>query len=154
MIDFDIIYEDEDLRKDADEDLVRKAASWAGEKILAEGCFSLSFVTEETMRSENAAYRGIDSVTDILTFALSDGEDFPPVSMEGEEKEWGDILICTVRMKENAAEFASSDREELLRLIIHGILHLSGADHETNDFQKEPMLIRQEALLKELESVL
>lgn len=154
MIDFDIFYEDEDLRRDADEDLVRKATFWAAERILGSGTFSLSFVTDGTMRSENAAYRGIDSVTDILTFALTDGEDFPPIPMEGEEKEWGDILICTSRMKENAADFASSEREELLRLIIHGILHLSGEDHGTNDFQKEPMLIRQEALLKELESVL
>ena len=154
MIDFDIIYEDESYRAEAPEETVRAAAQWAAERILGEGSFSLGFVSPETMRKENSAWRGMDSVTDILTFALEDGEAFPAFPGEEEEKEWGDIIICLERMRENAALFASSGREELIRLIIHGILHLSGEDHETNDFAIEPMLIRQEALLKELLPVL
>ena len=110
------------------------------------------FVSEKTIQDENREYRGIDAVTDILTFVLDDGDDFFPVP--DEEKEWGDILICTAKMKENAAQFNVSEEEELLRLLIHGLLHLSGLDHATNDFSTEPMLKNQENILQNLKKML
>ena len=147
MIDYDVIYEDEALRQDAPETLVRSVLDRFASEILGDGVFSLSFVCAQTMKENNLAYRGIDDATDILTFAIAQDsdDDFPEIQ---EEKEWGDILICTQRMKENALRFSCTDTEELVRLIIHGLLHLSGLDHETNDFSCEPMLCRQEDLLK------
>lgn len=147
MIDYDVIYEDEALRQDAPETLVRSVLDLFASEILGDGIFSLSFVCAQTMKENNLAYRGIDDATDILTFAIAQDsdDDFPEIQ---EEKEWGDILICTERMKENASRFGCTDIEELVRLIIHGLLHLSGLDHETNDFSCEPMLCRQEDLLK------
>ena len=147
MIDYDVIYEDEALRQDAPETLVRSVLDRFASEILDDGVFSLSFVCAQTMKENNLAYRGIDDATDILTFAIAQDsdDDFPEIQ---EEKEWGDILICTQRMKENALRFGCTDTEELVRLIIHGLLHLSGLDHETNDFSCEPMLCRQEDLLK------
>lgn len=147
MIDYDVIYEDEALRQDAPETLVRSVLDRFASEILGDGVFSLSFVCAQTMKENNLAYRGIDDATDILTFAIAQDsdDDFPEIQ---EEKEWGDILICTQRMKENALRFGCTDTEELVRLIIHGLLHLSGLDHETNDFSCEPMLCRQEDLLK------
>lgn len=147
MIDYDVIYEDEALRQDAPETLVRSVLDRFASEILGDGVFSLSFVCALTMKENNLAYRGIDDATDILTFAIAEDsdDDFPEIQ---EEKEWGDILICTQRMKENASRFGCTDTEELVRLIIHGLLHLSGLDHETNDFSCEPMLCRQEDLLK------
>lgn len=147
MIDYDVIYEDEALRQEAPETLVRSVLDRFASEILGDGVFSLSFVCAQTMKENNLAYRGIDDATDILTFAIAQDsdDDFPEIQ---EEKEWGDILICTQRMKENALRFGCTDTEELVRLIIHGLLHLSGLDHETNDFSCEPMLCRQEDLLK------
>lgn len=152
MTDFDVFYENEEYEKDAPPSLVNKALEIAAGEILKEGTFSLSFVSEKTIQDENREYRGIDAVTDILTFVLDDGDDFFPVP--DEEKEWGDILICTAKMKENAAQFNVSDEEELLRLLIHGLLHLSGLDHATNDFSTEPMLKNQENILQNLKKML
>ena len=113
-----------------------------------DGEFSLHFVSDDEIRALNRDYRGKDEPTDILTFALSDGEAFP--TFEGEERELGDIFISLESMRRNAAAFSVPEDEELKRLLIHGTLHLLGFDHATNDFASEPMLIRQEEMMRSL----
>lgn len=110
-----------------------------------DGSFSLTYVDDEEIHGLNREYRGIDSPTDILTFAITDGEEFP--LMPGEEKEYGDCFISIEAMKRNADEFGASYEEELSRLILHGMLHLSGMNHATNDFRSEPMLVLQESII-------
>lgn len=152
MLEYDVIYEKPEYEERAPEDLVRKVLDDVAAQILVHGTFSVSFVSPETIHDENRTYRGIDAPTDILTFALDDcQEDFV---VAGDEKEWGDVLICLDRMEENAREFHAGEREELVRLLIHGVLHLGGMDHKTNDFASEPMLIRQEELLQSMENVI
>ena len=116
--------------------------------------FSLSFIDDVEMRDLNFEYRGIDSPTDILTFAINDGEEFPIVfeedGFEDLEEEMGDVFISLESMHRNAVEFGVSDEEELKRLLVHGVLHLRGLDHATNDFASEPMLIEQERIMAEL----
>ena len=123
---------------------VERILSYLGE----EGDFSIHIVSDEEIRALNRSYREKDEATDILTFALSDGDAFPEI--EGEEKELGDIFISLESMHRNADAFSVSDDEELHRLLIHGVLHLLGYDHSTNDFSTEPMLIKQEGMMKEL----
>jgi probable rRNA maturation factor len=53
-------------------------------------------------------------------------------------------------MERNAAEFGVEADEELKRLFVHGILHLSGRDHENND-DTQPMLVEQESILTALQ---
>ena len=53
-------------------------------------------------------------------------------------------------MRRNAASFSVSEEEELRRLLVHGILHLLGYDHATNDFASEPMLMKQEKMMADL----
>ena len=67
-----------------------------------------------------------------------------------EEKELGDVFISIESMNRNAASLGVDENEELRRLLVHGILHLRGMDHGTNDFSTEPMLIEQERIMKEL----
>ena len=118
--------------------------------------FSLSFIDDNEMRDLNFEYRGIDAPTDILTFAINDGEDFPIVFDADDEEfdeidqEMGDVFISLESMHRNAIEFGVSDEEELKRLLVHGILHLRGLDHATNDFTSEPMLLEQERIMSEL----
>ena len=116
--------------------------------------FSLHFIDDEEMQSLNYEYRGIDSPTDILTFAINDGDDFPILfdddEIVEEEEELGDVFISIESMHRNALEFDVSDEEELKRLLLHGLLHLRGMDHKTNDFATEPMLIEQERILSVL----
>ena len=59
-------------------------------------------------------------------------------------------MISVETLEQNSREFSVDKKEELRRLIIHGILHLSGMDHATNDYEGETMLVLQEKLIKEI----
>lgn len=108
---------------------------------------SVSFIGTENMHQLNMMYRQIDRPTDILSFAVQDGGlDFITHSRK---TNIGDMLICPEMMKENAVAFNVSEHEELLRLLIHGTLHLTGHDHHSND-PTEPMLMLQEEILAKL----
>ena len=113
--------------------------------------FSVSFITESSMRILNRDYRGIDDSTDILSFAAEDQDpscNF--ITPSRRKRQLGDILICPAVLSRNAIAFSVPQAEELGRLLIHGVLHLSGLDHKTNDQTTEPMLIKQEQLLSQL----
>lgn len=102
---------------------------------------SLLFCCNAVIKNLNARYRFVDEPTDVLSFVLgeADGAYFLP----------GDIVISLDALAENTVFFDVSPEDELRRLLIHGILHLAGMDHATNE-TSEPMLQKQEALLGEL----
>ena len=111
--------------------------------------FSVSFIDEDHMHQMNMEFRNIDDSTDILSFAAEDDDGFGFVSAGRRKRVLGDMLICPEVLKRNAQSFNVSDNEELRRLLIHGVLHLSGDNHQTND-PSEPMLIKQEKILAKL----
>ena len=100
---------------------------------------SVLFCDNAYIKSLNAQYRNKDEPTDILSFPL--GERSP-----GGRFLAGDIVISLDALEENTRFFKVSENEELRRLLVHGILHLSGHDHATNK-AKEPMLQLQEKIL-------
>lgn len=109
---------------------------------------SLLFCNNAYIRSLNARYRDKDEATDVLSFALAEtAED------AGGERRYlpGDIVISLEALEENARYFRVSQDEELRRLLVHGILHLDGQDHGTNE-SGEPMLCLQESILAGLSS--
>ena len=130
-----------------DEEGLDKALCKIEERLGVTGEFSVHFVSDEEIRTLNREYRDRDEATDILTFAMNDGEGF---IVPEEEEDLGDLFISLESMRRNAQEFGVSEEEELKRLLLHGVMHLLGYDHETNDFSKEPMLIEQEKLMQEL----
>ncbi len=104
---------------------------------------SILFCGDEFIRELNREYREKDEATDVLSF--SQGDEI--VDAEGEKRFLaGDIVISLETLPRNADYFQVDSDEELKRLIIHGILHLSGLDHEDND-PSRPMLVRQEELV-------
>ena len=107
---------------------------------------SILFCDKETMQDLNKRYRGKDETTDVLSFEL--GEKFFDEEA-GERYLSGDIAISVRDCAENAEYYKISVDEELRRLIIHGILHLDGQDHKTNE-SSEKMLVNQEKILAEL----
>lgn len=112
--------------------------------------FSVSFVGEDQIHALNLEYRNIDDSTDILSFALQDGgEDFAFISGPSRYIYIGDIVICPEVCERNAGVFNVTADEELHRLLVHGVLHLSGMDHKSND-ASEPMLMHQEDIMKNL----
>jgi probable rRNA maturation factor len=106
---------------------------------------SILYCGDSFIRALNARYRGRDEATDILSFPQ--GEGFPPAP--GGRRPAGDIVISLDTLAENAGFFGVPVDEELRRLLIHGILHLHGMDHETNN-KTEPMLRLQEEILDNL----
>ena len=107
---------------------------------------SILLCDDETIGEMNRRYRGKAGATDILSFVPDEGEKFPVLN----RRHFGDIAISLDTLKENARCFGISEDEELRRLLIHGILHLDGMDHKSND-NTEPMLRLQEKILSELE---
>jgi probable rRNA maturation factor len=103
---------------------------------------SLLFCGDDFIQTLNRDYRGKDEATDVLSFCMGD-------TVEEEGKTLflaGDIVISLPALARNAGEFSVSQDEEMRRLIIHGILHLSGLDHADND-PAQPMLQEQERIL-------
>lgn len=104
---------------------------------------SLRFVSLAEIHKLNKQYRRKDKPTDVLSFGLA--ENLPTVSKKlAEPFELGDLVICAAYAKEEARRRGIEWREELVRLIIHGILHLSGYDHQTLK-DEEKMFFLQEA---------
>ncbi len=110
--------------------------------------FSVTLCDDKYIRVINRDYRDKDKPTDVITFAMID-EPFPQVEMEEELYSAGDIIISLDTVKENSLYFKVDEEEELKRVLIHGILHLKGYDHETND-DTEEMLVLQEKILKKI----
>jgi probable rRNA maturation factor len=106
---------------------------------------SVLFCSNRYIKTLNAEYRGADEATDVLAFPLGER------TIEGRFIA-GDIVVSLDALKENSYFFDVSCSEELNRLLIHGILHLSGEDHETNS-PSEPMLKKQEEVLALLNGV-
>jgi probable rRNA maturation factor len=113
-----------------------------------EGSCSLSvvLVEDDVIRVLNREHRGLDEVTDVLSFPV-DGLDPLPAGME---RELGDVVIGLAQARRQAAEEGVSDVEELTSLVVHGVLHLAGFDHETDDGE---MLARQDRLLAALPGI-
>lgn len=96
---------------------------------------SLSFVTELQMRKLNRTFRRKDKPTDVLSFEPSSNM---RIADSKEQKAYlGDIIVCVPYAKREAARREIALREELIRLIAHGVLHLSGHDHATARGEKE-----------------
>ena len=116
--------------------------------------FSVSFIDEDHMHQMNKDFRDIDDSTDILSFAAEDEEDgFSFISAGRRKRVLGDILICPQVLSRNAERFGVTENEELRRLLVHGVLHLSGENHSTND-PSEPMLVKQEKILSKIGQIL
>lgn len=96
----------------------------------------------EEIQRLNASYRGIDRVTDVLTFPAWEGDTIlcPP------DGYLGDIAICYERALEQAEEYGHSMERELAFLAVHGALHLMGFDHMQPEDERA-MLQKQDEIL-------
>lgn len=104
--------------------------------------FSVVFVDDEEIHKMNREYRGVDRVTDVISFALEDNEDI----VYNDLRMLGDIFICIPQMKRQATEYGHSEKRELAFLAVHGILHLLGYDH-MNEEDEHVMFALQELIL-------
>ena len=106
--------------------------------------FSIVFVDDDEIHTMNREYRGVDRVTDVISFALEDNSDL----VYNEIRVLGDIFICIPQMKRQANEYGHSEKRELALLTVHGMLHLLGYDHMNEEDEKE-MFDLQELILND-----
>ena len=81
------------------------------------------------MQALNAEHRELDEVTDVLAFPL-DGRDELP---DGLERQLGDVVVCHAQAVRQAGEAGVPPLDEVRTLVVHGLLHLLGHDHEIDD---------------------
>lgn len=118
------------------------AVKKAAEKVLrlykSEGKdLSIAFVGEVTIRRLNKAYRKSDRVTDILSF-------------DGEGDDLGELVICYAKIKKQGPRFGHTPRQELLFILVHGLLHLFGENDDTEQ-KRLKMIELGEKIIKKLE---
>ena len=89
---------------------------------------TVAFVSDAAIRKLNLNFRGKDKTTDVLSFPV-EPEDFET----GDEPMLGDIIISLAQAARQAQENGLTLDEEIAQLILHGVLHLLGHDHETDD---------------------
>mgnify|MGYP000424453315 CR=1 FL=1 len=97
------------------ERLATLAASSAG---VEEGHVAIEFVDGDRIRDLNREFRGKDSTTDVLSFPIDELQD---TGLPDGERELGDVVI------------SPEHTEDLREAVVHGVLHLTGMDHETDD---------------------
>ena len=128
------------------EDIIKKVSNKAleTEKVEKASC-SIIIVDNSYIHKLNKEYRGIDRVTDVISFAL---EDEKSMVIPDEIRLLGDIYISLDKAKEQAKEYGHSLERELCFLAVHGLYHLLGYDHETKE-EAEVMFKKQEEVLME-----
>lgn len=108
---------------------------------------------DETVRDLNRLYRGKDEATDVLSFAAQEGEPFltPPE----ETPSLGEVILSVPFVERQVNSLQATGQNitiegQLAHLLVHGLLHLIGLDHERGEEEEARMRDREEALLRSL----
>ena len=120
-----------------DEDVLRAVRAVAHAEGITNGEISITFVDALTIEALNEAHLERTGPTDVIAFNLAEPK-----------QPLGDVYICSEVAEQSAHEWGLELREELLRLVIHGVLHVAGHDHPEGDERlNSDMFRRQEAIL-------
>lgn len=139
-----IIFSNEEEIKNEYKEIIKNAIDKVGEIYNLEKNteVSVTLVKDEEIKRLNNKYRGVDKVTDVLSFPLEFQMEFP-INM------LGDIVINLNKIKSQAEEFGHSEERELSYLTVHSMLHLLGYDHIEEDDRKE-MRHEEKIVMKKL----
>ena len=123
------------------------AAGWLPARLATEsGELNLLFVDVDEMADLNRHHMHGDGPTDVLSFPLDDIDE--PIA-DGQVRLWGDIVICPAVVEANAADHTGSVDDEFALMVVHGVLHIVGMDHQEPDDAAE-MHAAERALLSTL----
>jgi probable rRNA maturation factor len=98
---------------------------WTQAALLGSAELTIRFVDAEEGRTLNRDYRGKDYATNVLTFAYTEDTEADVTQ--------ADIVLCTDVLQREAAEQNISTETHAAHLVVHGVLHAQGYDHETDD---------------------
>ena len=127
------------------QELIRRGLKYTNAPKLSE--VSVSFVSKEVIKGLNVQYRGVDNITDVLSFPFCSPEEWQ--KNKGMPVVLGDIVICTDVAREQAELYGHSLKRELGFLTVHGLLHLVGYDHMQPE-EEEQMRQAQRDILSDL----
>ncbi len=131
-------YPDPRLQETITRPVLRK---WVKAALFAPAELTIRFVDAAEGQQLNREYRGKDYATNVLTFAYNEGEDIAE-----EEPTRADIILCTDVLQREAAEQNKTVEEHTAHLIVHGVLHAQGYDHEDDEEADEMESIETEIL--------
>ena len=118
-------------------------ADIAGQSEVAAGkVFSVAFISDRRMKQLNELFRGKHSTTDVLSFP-HEPDEFDP-----DKDNLGDIVISAEQAQKQAAENGLTLEGEIKQLILHGLLHLCGYDHETDNGEMNARELELREILK------
>lgn len=110
---------------------------------------SLLVIGDTEVHRLNRAYRGKDRTTDVLSFGMTGGENDGFVTPPDGVKHLGEVIISYPQAERQAKDAGHSLKAEMALLVVHGVLHLLGYDHE-KAMDKRRMWSRQKAVLAKL----
>lgn len=147
MIRIDVFCEEVSLPfKNIGKNKIKAVASAAAELLeLKNASITIIITSDAYIMKINQEFRGKDKPTDVISFSNRDNP-FPEVDDSCEEI--GDIYISLDRADRQSIEYRVSLQDELKRLIVHGVLHLVGYDHERSDEDEEIMMRKEEELCR------
>jgi probable rRNA maturation factor len=105
---------------------------WVDLSLLGPADLTIRFVDAEEGRALNREYRGKDYATNVLTFAYNEGEE-----LGDEEPVQADIVLCTDVLQREADDQKKTVEEHVAHLVVHGVLHAQGFDHEHDEEAEE-----------------
>ena len=111
---------------------------WTQAALFAPAELTIRFVDAEEGRALNQVYRGKDYATNVLTFAYTEDEDA--------EVTQADIILCTDVLEREAAEQGKTVTSHAAHLVVHGVLHAQGYDHESDEEAAEMEALEVEIL--------
>lgn len=111
---------------------------------IGDGEFNVIIVDNNHIKEINKEYRNMDKPTDVISFALEDDKTY----FRKDYRLLGDIYISIDKVHEQAKSYNHSKKRELSFLAVHGLLHLLGYDHMTNEDEQEMFLLQDQILEK------
>jgi probable rRNA maturation factor len=105
---------------------------------------SVVITDDPAIQALNRTYRHTDSATDVLSFSQAEGEEF--AVPDGGTPHLGDVIISLETARRQAGDVGLELQDEMAHLLVHGILHLLGYDHEAHD-DETVMRAHEDAIL-------
>jgi len=128
-LELDVQYPDTRLEAEITPALVER---WVRASLLGPAELAVRFVDAEEGQTLNREYRGKDYATNVLTFAYNEGAE-----IADDEPTQADIVLCTDVLQREADEQKKTVEEHAAHLVVHGVLHAQGFDHETDEEAEE-----------------
>jgi probable rRNA maturation factor len=144
-VSYEIVFENDISAPDLPEQRLTEAVTWVLERHAIPDASGMTIVItdDDTVRSMNQQYRGVDAATDVLSFPA---DPMPAEIAEEEPPYLGDLIVAYPYTQRHAQEAGHPLDDELVLLAIHGTLHLLGYDHDNEENQQLMWQAQQAAL--------